>query len=872
MGQRFESLDALARAAAIARELRLPADRLDPLRDEAIACLALPDMKPVGRMIRRPPGALLAAFDPAMTRYALRFSERVEVRRVSDDVEIARFEARGDRDIFFFSFSPDGRYLLTTHFPSYDLTVWDVDRGTVVVRDPGGVSVAIFSPDSRRVAIGHRDGVVLIAELATGQHYRRWPGAALVHGLAFRPDGAQIAVVYNESNNASCRILDSESGQLVRSIPIPVSEMVAWSPDRTTLAIATYDGKLSCWDAATGIHKAVLEGSTNTGLLAAFHPSGTLLVSNGWESRLRFWDPVLGRPVLSLTGRREMPTFSRDGRIVVAVEDRLIPYRVDPALEYQSFTHVSIEPIGYRMSSMHRDGRVLALAMSNGVTLWDVARGAELALLPIRNVWQLFFEASGDLITCGDHGGLRWAVRHDPERGGFRIGPPTSLPFPAKGKGIGEDRQGRTVAVAYQDHALVAMPEQVVRVGPLDDCRNVAVSPDGQWLATGSHTRGAQVWRLDGLARVADLPLYDGTPVVFSPDGEWLMTNSSPCKLWHVGTWSEGRQIGGYGYCFSPDGRQLAVQDASKVIRVVEVESGRTLARFESPDSCEARGLTFSPDGSRLIVTTNDGPAVHVWDLRAIRRHLTERGLDWDAPPYPDDDPAAASSAPLPTIQVDLGPVAGHTEHVTEPAEAVFQRYTARLKEAPEDSEAYHQRGHALDQLRRPAEAIADFTQAIRLRPDDAHLWASRGRSHATLKQHAPAIADFQASLARGPDQPTIRESLAMSCNNRAWELVNGPASTRDPAGAILLARRAVELATDKGLCLNTLGVAEYRAGRHADAVATLERSRVANGGAYEGYDLFFLAMAQHRLGRGDEARRCRDRAHVRWLGEQESP
>ena len=51
------------------------------------------------------------------------------------------------------------------------------------------------------------------------------------------------------------------------------------------------------------------------------------------------------------------------------------------------------------------------------------------------------------------------------------------------------------------------------------------------------------------------------------------------------------------------------------------------------------RGLaaSFSPDGSRLVVTTNDGPAVHVWDLRAIRRHLAEMGLDWDAPAFSDD-------------------------------------------------------------------------------------------------------------------------------------------------------------------------------------------------------------------------------------------
>ena len=54
MGQRFDSLDALARAAAIARELELPAERLDPLRDEAIACLALPDLKPSGRVITGP--------------------------------------------------------------------------------------------------------------------------------------------------------------------------------------------------------------------------------------------------------------------------------------------------------------------------------------------------------------------------------------------------------------------------------------------------------------------------------------------------------------------------------------------------------------------------------------------------------------------------------------------------------------------------------------------------------------------------------------------------------------------------------------------------------------------------------------------------
>ena len=489
MGQRFDSLKALAKASTIARELKLPPERLDPLRDEAIAALALPDLEPTGRDVPRPWGVVVFAFDATMTRYALRFSDgTISVRRVADDGEVARFQARGNRDIWVLDFSPDGRYLATTHSPGGGLTVWEIDRRAIAVEDPGHIwRGAKFSPDSRRIAVARAAGDLLVYDLATGRAGRPWPGKAGL--VAFRPDGAQIAAIDNESNSTTCRILEGDSGRLVRTFPLrAAADDVAWGPDGTMLATAGHepDFKIDLWDAATGIRRATLEGHDNSGLSAAFHPAGTLLASNGWGYRLRFWDPVLGRPWLSLSGGGGAQ-FSKDGRIVVSLEDKLTTYQVDPALEYRTFAHVSRQPMDYADPWIRHDGRVLAVGSDRGAVLWDLARGTELAFLPIGNAWSLMFDPSGDLITNGSMGVQRWPIQLDTDRGDFRMGPPRQLRLPASLGGIAGDRSGRIVAKANFNYAYVATPERTIRVGPLDDCRGVAVSPDGQWLATSSH-------------------------------------------------------------------------------------------------------------------------------------------------------------------------------------------------------------------------------------------------------------------------------------------------------------------------------------------------------------------------------------------------
>ena len=751
-GQRFESLEAVRQATLLLG--RLPpepgtAARREALRDLAIAALALPDLEPTGQVITQPPGVIRVAFDPTMTRYALRFRDgRISVRRIADDQEVAHFHARGDRDIDVFGFSPDGRYLAAMHQPGHALTVWDIERRAVSLNDlnPIHSGVAKFSPDGRRFALVTESRELLVYDLATGRPSGRWsiPGLG---DLTFRPDGAQIAVLDSESKPATCRILEGETGRLVRTFPLrTISSYVTWSPDGTTIATPGADLKIDLWDAATGILRATLEGHFNAGLIAAFHPAGTLLASNGWEGQLRLWDPVLGRPLLKLNGAGA--TFSQDGRIVVELGDQLTTYLVDPALEYRSFAHVSRESINYEIPSVRHDGRLLAVGTYRGAALWDLARGTELAFLSIGNSWHLMFDPSGDLITSGSIGVQRWPIRLDVGHGDFGIGPPNELRLTAGFCGIAEDRSGRILAKADHGYAYIATPERTIRVGPLNDCRSVAVSPDGQWLATGTHveSHGAQVWRITDLTKVAELPIDFGTGVEFSPDGKWLMTGSPPCRLWEVGTWREVRRIGDNGGGFSPDGRLLVVQDAGRVIRLVETESGRTLARLESPD-LHAGWPIFSPDGSRLVVTTNEGPAVHVWDLRAIRNHLAGMGLDWDSPAYSAADPANPSAPPYRRSGSTTARRPGTSRISSTPPRYGSSATPRESPGDPNDADAYHHRAHALMGLRRAPEAIDDLTQAIHLRQGDDHFRAVRGMLYFNLERYEPAIADLEAIL-----------------------------------------------------------------------------------------------------------------------------
>jgi WD40 repeat protein len=199
------------------------------------------------------------------------------------------------------------------------------------------------------------------------------------------------------------------------------------------------------------------------------------------------------------------------------------------------------------------------------------------------------------------------------------------------------------------------LPAEPLILGPHGDTRSVAVSPDGKWVATGSHTGpNVKIWDTTTGKLAHELVLEIMNGVLFSPDGRWLVTTSGGSRLWSTDSWKEVRFIGGNaGVEFSPDGRILAVENLQGAVRLINPETGVEYARLEDPHQDLAGRIAFTPDGTQLVTTNTTSGSVHIWDLRAIRAELSKMGLDWDLPAYAPPGPDA--HRPLTAVVVPDG-------------------------------------------------------------------------------------------------------------------------------------------------------------------------------------------------------------------------
>jgi WD40 repeat protein len=204
-------------------------------------------------------------------------------------------------------------------------------------------------------------------------------------------------------------------------------------------------------------------------------------------------------------------------------------------------------------------------------------------------------------------------------------------------------RDGRFVAAVTGPDTFAVydlIQQQQIATGEHARIAHVALSPDGRWVATATWGgRGVKLWDARSGQLVRDLlPEEGGVAILFSPDGRHLLVATErDYQFWQVGPWQVERRLRREGsgvpgqVAFSSDGRLLAATASRSTIQLIDPSTGNRLATFEPPDFTCLSSMTFSADGSQLVIAGNHN--IQLWDLRAVRQQWAAMGLDWDLPP-----------------------------------------------------------------------------------------------------------------------------------------------------------------------------------------------------------------------------------------------
>lgn len=288
---------------------------------------------------------------------------------------------------------------------------------------------------------------------------------------------------------------------------------VAFSPDGSLMASASFDAKIKLWKTADGSLLRTLSGYGNDVNSVAFSPDGATLASSGMDGTIRLWHVLDGAPQRTLSLSRYYAhdvAFSPSGAVLatggfytvlggVIIDSNIVFWRTSDGSIVRTMRG---DPQEIRSVAFNLDGSLLATGGINDVKLWLVSDGSLLRTLVghTRWVWSVTFDPSGTIV--------------------------------ASASGDSTLRLWRTA-----DGSSV----RVLR-GFSGGVRSVAFNPSGSTLASACEDKKIKLWRVSDGATLYTFTTTTGffTSVAFSPDGNMLAagTNINVIKRWSLkGQW-----------------------------------------------------------------------------------------------------------------------------------------------------------------------------------------------------------------------------------------------------------------------------------------------------------------------------------------------
>jgi WD40 repeat protein/serine/threonine protein kinase/tetratricopeptide (TPR) repeat protein len=808
--------------------------------------------------------------------------------------------------------SPDGRTSLLAR-RHRTVRLWDTATGRPIdgpIAHATPVDAAVYSPDGKVILTGGDDKTARLWDAANGGPI----GLPMIHpdrvlAVAFSPDGQTILTGCLDS---TARLWDTATG---RPIGVPLRHLeevtsVAFSPDGKFILTGSRDRTAQLWDAATGRRLGPRLEHPGNIFAVAFSPDGRSILTGGDDRTVRLWTIEPGQPV----GRAlsdGFPAFSPDGKTILVRDHSGKVMLWDIASDQPSGRPVKMGS-GVVHAAWSPDGRTIVTGgLDRTARLWDATTGLTIAqpMAHPGTVTYVQFGPDGRTILASCVGQYPWTreARLWNTATGQPLGPPLPDPDPLSLSAWAFSPDGRTLLTSSIHEAARLWDVATGRaLGTLQDHQGLvprdAFSPDGRSIRTfGSDHKALRLWDAATGRPIGALLMPTGQlPLAFSPDGKFILTGSHnrTAQLWDVAT---GGPVGSpmahpgqvYSVAFSPDGKTILTDCGDKLARLWDLDTGQPIGPPLRP-SRPVTFMAFSPDGRFLLTNNYEGNRLRLWDAPA---------------PLLDDVPRLTAWVETATgLELDAR---GSVRTLDRDAWQERRRRLEQLGGPPPDpapcldpilySEEPAARGDAFAKRGLWDQAEAAYTEAARARPFDASLqansaWAALTRFDIARGRPERAVAELGAAVSRWPDILELRfwHCLALlSAGDRvgweqavaglldrfpgpmhpawgdnhliAWVSAQGPYPLPDPEVPVRLAEEAIRNATEGDVdfrwnhSLNTLGAVLYRAGRSDQAIRQLQEG-IYFARSERSFDKALLALAHHRLGHRDEARRCLER------------
>ena len=462
------------------------------------------------------------------------------------------------------------------------------------------------SPDGKYLVLS--GGGVILWDLAAGAPV--WGGGSnFLRGRpSFSPDGSRIILA-----DYGVTVIDTASGKNpVRIAWHDRATHVRFSPDGKAVAVASADGTISLWDAATG---KLLPQSPDPPVAVTkirFTPDGTQLHGYGSTGWMR-WDLTAAAPTRP-TSLVQLEVLSPDGRIGLRYDRHYFlefmnpttgdPIRgFNPSEKYKQETTRGFFSDDGQWYIAARLDPANQHAATRGIRVWDTSTGK------LAGEWTPDVSA-GPLAVAPDGSVLFWSW----EKGGPPFKRITGLWEPGTNRvrwWIGQGPRVETFAFAAGNTRLVRreIPPPPYRGESMPLPRP---EPTSHPFTILDALHGGELARLIGPAMKPDPSIFLAARYLSFPD-PWAVT---------------------------PDGRTLVVGGYEGVVHLWEVATDRERARVAVGGPVQ--DLAVSPDGKVLAVATPIAP-VYLWDVYGTHAGVPKPGAAELAKAW--DDLASADAA-----------------------------------------------------------------------------------------------------------------------------------------------------------------------------------------------------------------------------------